>query len=296
MDDDYLENAMRAYYDEDLRIVVDEKIELHDERDFKGTIAGNLNLYQSSTYRKQWPLKYMEYPTSNFVPVLRKKRLIVPYEIVRPKLEIVDLELLNKLEPFTCDSLFAVEPYCVYGTEKYLKYKITVQNTGNQTINNFAYYTNNVTNFLCYTSTGYHYIDQINLTPGKQLIFEDSMQLHSVINYPNLEFYIVGPNHIISDIPTRSFSLLDATTAIQEENKYEHISLYPNPTFDRIQLNQSNFELINMIYEISDWSGKIITRNKLTDQEIDVSVLKSGTYFIRMWDHQHYISDTFVKF
>ncbi|MCB0664394.1 MAG: T9SS type A sorting domain-containing protein [Saprospiraceae bacterium] len=264
-----------AYYDENLKIVLDEKITPEYERNFRGAIDSDLEIFQTSSYRRQWPIPQNEYSSQDFLPVIRKKHIISPLEIQRPSMAIENVELLNTLEPFHCDTSHATIPYCVFSSE-YLTYAITIKNSGTQTINNFGYYTNNVENLLCYFYTGYHYVDNINLEPGGTITIIDSMQLHTILNFPNLEFYIVAPNHIISNIPTSTFSFEQSLTSSRERHWEEALNVFPNPVSDILGIQRTLLK--GSRYKIFDWTGRNVRSGQLSENELDVSDLPEGTY------------------
>ncbi|MCB0689328.1 MAG: T9SS type A sorting domain-containing protein [Saprospiraceae bacterium] len=280
------------YFTEELKNALPEQIRPLYEKNFTGAIDQNRELYQTSSYRKQWPQKNTDFPSADFIPVLRKKHIAFPFSIERPSLEITDVEITNKLQPFHCDTTYAAKPFCVYSGE-YLHYKITVKNTGMIPIQNFAYYSNNVDNLLCYSYNGYHYVDDLNLQPGTSMTMEDSMQLHVLLNYPNLEFYAVAPNHLTSDIPTSTFSIENATTGSLLINAPESIYIYPNPTSDYIYIDDN--KLNGHTYEVVDWAGKIIQQGTINNAQIDVSQLSTAPYSIKIKNQRKLFVGHFIK-
>jgi hypothetical protein len=75
----------------------------------------------------------------------------------------------------------------------------------------------------------------------------------------------------------------------------EVLSLYPNPTSDKLTLDNLKLaEKAKQIY-VLDMSGKIVM-NQAFEKTIDVSLLKSGTYFYRVEDQSGLFHDAkFVK-
>lgn len=57
------------------------------------------------------------------------------------------------------------------------------------------------------------------------------------------------------------------------------VKIFPNPVDDYISIESEN---IFSTYEIIDVSGKSLIKNKFSGKNIDVSLLPSGTYFIRL--------------
>lgn len=75
----------------------------------------------------------------------------------------------------------------------------------------------------------------------------------------------------------------------------EVLSLYPNPTSDKLTLDNLKLaQKAKQIY-VLDMSGKIVM-NQAFEKTIDVSLLKSGTYFYRVEDQSGLFHDAkFVK-
>lgn len=67
--------------------------------------------------------------------------------------------------------------------------------------------------------------------------------------------------------------------SINEIELNKNIKFYPNPTSDSVFLELEN-EIIKDIY-IFDLSGKLVMTKKKKNNQIDLSVLQTGTYFIK---------------
>lgn len=80
-----------------------------------------------------------------------------------------------------------------------------------------------------------------------------------------------------------------------KEGKLESVTLvkiYPNPVSDVLKINSdTNFTE----YEILDASGKIVSKHKLTSNEININQLSSGNYFIKLKDKENTILLKFIK-
>jgi len=76
--------------------------------------------------------------------------------------------------------------------------------------------------------------------------------------------------------------------SINETN--QEIKLYPNPANNYLIIDSKSF--INQNYEIIDISGKILIKNKILNnkQEIDLTNLKTGIYFIKINKNSYKIS------
>lgn len=69
-------------------------------------------------------------------------------------------------------------------------------------------------------------------------------------------------------------------------NDYPTIQLqaivYPNPTTENVNLSITNFSLENLEYDLYDVTGKLISHQKITANETQISMenLSAGNYFI----------------
>jgi len=79
-----------------------------------------------------------------------------------------------------------------------------------------------------------------------------------------------------------------------EEFQKLDFSIYPNPTQDVI--NIAGDDLLNKNYQIYDLTGKIVMHGKLNNNKINVEILNTGTYMLKIFnDNNTYINNT-VKF
>jgi hypothetical protein len=75
-------------------------------------------------------------------------------------------------------------------------------------------------------------------------------------------------------------SQCDKILSVDEISRYQHLKLYPNPTFDKVSLPE-NF--VNSEFEVYSTTGKMILNGILPNTvSIDLSLLPSGIYFIRL--------------
>ncbi|CAA0218885.1 Probable C10 family peptidase, streptopain, precursor containing a C-terminal secretion signal [Tenacibaculum maritimum] len=71
------------------------------------------------------------------------------------------------------------------------------------------------------------------------------------------------------------------------------LQIYPNPSNDFINIKTSTL-LKSGYYQIIDIHGKIVIQNSLTPS-IDIKKLKTGTYFIKIFDKDNHYSKSFIK-
>jgi hypothetical protein len=90
-----------------------------------------------------------------------------------------------------------------------------------------------------------------------------------------------GSNGSISQGVQQPFEIFTLGT-----NDYPTIQLqaivYPNPTTENVNLSITNFSLENLEYDLYDVSGKLISHQKITANETQISmeILSAGNYFI----------------
>lgn len=88
---------------------------------------------------------------------------------------------------------------------------------------------------------------------------------------------LVGQNY--TDIALMAFDLNSNLTIEESSNEFH---FYPNPT-DGIL----NFAIpVNGNYQITDVSGKLISEGEISGNQLDLSHLASGTYFLRLNEEQ----------
>jgi hypothetical protein len=74
----------------------------------------------------------------------------------------------------------------------------------------------------------------------------------------------------------------EVTTDIIEDQLLSDISVYPNPTTDRINIKVGN-DLLGAIYSITDQSGRKVLTGEISEENIsfDISYLSNGFYFLK---------------
>ncbi|PWH81262.1 fasciclin domain-containing protein [Brumimicrobium oceani] len=93
-----------------------------------------------------------------------------------------------------------------------------------------------------------------------------------------------GVVHVIDKV------LVPGTASI-ETNKFEEITVFPNPTTSVIQVE--NME--NADYRITNSAGKIVKEGKLTSNNIQVNALENGMYFLYLIEGENVFTSQFIK-
>jgi len=87
--------------------------------------------------------------------------------------------------------------------------------------------------------------------------------------------------------------VLDTTTAINELNKTNSLTIFPNPTYSELNIV---LPLSSFPYEINiyDTNGKLVMRDS-NQTRLNISSLSSGQYYIQVKQDKKYFSTKFIK-
>ncbi|WP_130733275.1 GEVED domain-containing protein [Flavobacterium sp. J27] len=73
------------------------------------------------------------------------------------------------------------------------------------------------------------------------------------------------------------------------------LKIYPNPVEDYLYLDIKDFKANDYSYEIIDYHGKVVKRDKLNATGIDVSALTNGVFFLKLIKEDVIIFEEFIK-
>ena len=277
-------------YDLDLKLVHSIDLTLPYERKIRSAIDASGNLYQTTTYYRS----NIDDPRNDgLIPLLRKISLQDQWTISSPELEITAVKISNPDSVSSClnDTLNNV---CMYLFDN-LHYNFTIQNNGDEIIDNFGHYVGTVSPTFCgYFYQEYRYYKDLDLAPGQSMTITDSTRLHWVADAPKLNFYVVGPNHLLATQEGSVYTVEDISTSIFQSNPPESLSIYPNPVADFLTINQQRSSPNSKI-EIFSISGQKINLLNSELNIIDTRELKPGMYYIRMQENQKTYLGSFVK-
>jgi len=99
--------------------------------------------------------------------------------------------------------------------------------------------------------------------------------------------WYICPNHISSGM--KGIIVVESTTGIKGIQPSSYISIYPNPTSGKIQLVSNGSKLSNNYnLMVFDMTGKNVYSDIIADHiesnQIDLSGLPKGIYFVRIFD------------
>jgi len=134
-----------------------------------------------------------------------------------------------------------------------------------------------------YFSEAYNYLLDNNIYERESIV------------YPNYDFSVASYDYMIDWLHERLIFLdsyfiktADPTpTAINLESHIHDVRIYPNPANDHIQIKLEN-EILDQAFSILSLTGKIVLQGTLEmNEQIDVSSLSSGLYFIKLAQSTH---------
>ena len=91
-----------------------------------------------------------------------------------------------------------------------------------------------------------------------------------------------GGNTTVACSPT--VSIIVSTVGIEELIRMENLKIYPNPVKDKLKIEFASFELSNVKLELANSLGEVVSAlvNPRENQEIDLSGLSTGIYFLKI--------------
>ncbi len=106
-----------------------------------------------------------------------------------PDIRLLDAELLTPLTEEECTM-----PDCYFDSSKPAVVSLTVQNVGDDTIRNFAYYHTAAGASFCYPGRRQVYIEA-TIPPGEKYSFEESVYYYGPVSHYSSYFFVACPNH-----------------------------------------------------------------------------------------------------
>lgn len=152
------------------------------------------------------------------------------------------------------------------------------------------------------TGSGINEMIQIrDVRSGEGFRFMGSLNTHfgigqaTEVNYIRIKW----PSGIVDqinnpDINTHHIIEEASFTLSIEDTLVDNLILYPNPTKDVLNLNFNEL-LYNGNYSIIDLSGKLILNSQLSSNQIDVSNMANGIYFLRVTNNGITQTQKFIK-
>ena len=119
---------------------------------------------------------------------------------------------------------------------------------------------------------------------------EPAVLVFEITNVEGGDFATAGPN--------KQFELTIRPSGAEPNSIHEEsgdfITLYPNPAINSLRIINERVDQDFMV-QIFDITGKMVLSNKSIDEQIDVSFLKDGVYYIRLSGKEQIITKKFLK-
>jgi hypothetical protein len=136
---------------------------------------------------------------------------------------------------------------------------------------------------------------------GDQSYFTDLEKLNDYVVYTSGELNdgplsFAGIVAKIDLTPEADTAIVDTTNSIEQYALIEDVLIYPNPVKNQLFISYGR-DLMEIIeIEIIDLTGKVCLKKQISQNApIDVSVIESGTYYIRFRFDNQMLSKVFVK-
>ena len=98
----------------------------------------------------------------------------------------------------------------------------------------------------------------------------------------------IGTNgNSVSEGVQQPYEIFVATAIPEAKGIDLSMSVYPNPTTNRLTLKVADYESDNLSYHLFDVTGKLVKMKKITDPETQIIMqdLKPGVYFLKIVDN-----------
>lgn len=134
---------------------------------------------------------------------------------------------------------------------------------------------------------GFRYMSSLNTHFG---IGEDTSVTSVTVYWPSGTVDVIANPAINSAV-----TIEEGETLSLEQSMVEDLILYPNPTRDVLNLN-ATYGFENAIFTIFDINGRRVMNSRFNSSSIDVSVLSSGNYILRIMDQGNIKAQKFIKY
>jgi hypothetical protein len=96
---------------------------------------------------------------------------------------------------------------------------------------------------------------------------------------------ISGINGLVAQGVQQPFEISIVTGIEQAKGIDLSVNAYPNPATDYLTLSISEFDILNLSYQVYDMQGKLLENKNITGNQtsIDMSNLVSATYFVKVF-------------
>ncbi|MCB0687706.1 MAG: T9SS type A sorting domain-containing protein, partial [Saprospiraceae bacterium] len=287
-----LEHTYIDLFDTNLHLIQRMTSGLEGESEIQGFLNTDI-YYHTGKYHSYQPDPNWNPNFYAIIPFLRKIKLN-DKTIVRKNLQISSVNLLSHPSPSSINTTNEDKIWYYYDSSEPTIAEITIQNTTNAVLENFAIYKDILGEINCVLNNGYHYISDLEVLPGDSITILDTTYLRNIIESRGLIFYAVAPNHLLSDSSHLGFSVKDQIVPTLERQIGTDFKIYPNPVKDLLYID--NIENIQQAeIDIISIDGRNILSVKYTQEYINVHDFEPGIYFLRIRDQSAVCIKPFVK-
>lgn len=106
-------------------------------------------------------------------------------------------------------------------------------------------------------------------------------------------FYILGATANTTPIGPCPFSLTVTGTSSASETDLPNVDVFPNPTKKTLKIEYPNYQFERL--ELYNSGGAIVRREEVAVQELDVSNLSNGVYFLKIHFEEGVVNRKIIK-
>jgi hypothetical protein len=96
------------------------------------------------------------------------------------------------------------------------------------------------------------------------------------------------------DIGAYEYNYINDAVSVKERDLYSSLSVFPNPSANFITISETDTNLYTN-YEIYDISGRLLQKDALSSNRIDVSRFEHGSYNLRLISPTGIANTLFLK-
>ncbi len=258
-----------------------------------GIMQGDNYIYAGTDYEHI----LLDYPVPpdtrrGLIPFLRKINLN-EFPKNTDEISIQEIEIISVPEPGQTTTTMSGRILNFYHmVHEPMIFDIIFKNTGDVTIEDFTYFTDQLYGFNCAQDFHHRYVERISLSPGEEYQIRDSLFLYSIYEDRGLIFYTGAPNHTLTE--EDHFQLLDFSTAVNDVRFDKIDKVYPNPTKDFLYFESPTIAPSGTL-EILNVDGSLIRQISFSKNQIFIGNLPAGVYYLRLIDDQNIYVGNFVK-
>lgn len=112
-------------------------------------------------------------------------------------------------------------------------------------------------------------------------------------SFESLVCYSDNVRGVVPVMNNTSFSCHGIITSIRQSNEIDQLSIFPNPSYDVINIIGGSGYTTG--YSICDAWGRVLLKGRLANDQLDISALPDGFYFLTLQDRKNNLVLKFLK-